>query len=64
MSEPNTPDHPTEELVRAAVLDWFRAAWDPDLSLTEWRELLVGSGWAVPSWSPDWFGRGLVLPVT
>ena len=59
MSEPDSDDQPTEELVRAAVLYWFRAAWDPDLSLTEWRELLVGSGWAVPSWSPDWFGRGL-----
>ncbi len=52
-------DPPTEAAVRAAVLDWFSAAWDPDLSLIEWRELLVGSGWAVPSWSRDWFGRGL-----
>jgi alkylation response protein AidB-like acyl-CoA dehydrogenase len=59
MSEPDSDDQPTEELVRAAVLEWFAGAWDPDLSLIEWRELLVGSGWAVPSWSTDWFGRGL-----
>ncbi len=43
----------------ADVLDWFGGAWDPDLSLVEWRTRLVESGWAVPSWSPDWFGRGL-----
>jgi len=41
------------------VLDWFHSAWDPDLSLVEWRTRLVDSGWAVPSWSTDWHGRGL-----
>ncbi len=48
-----------EQLVVEQVLDWFHGAWDPDLSLLEWRERLVDSGWAVPSWSSDWFGRGL-----
>ncbi len=23
------------------------------------RDILIDSGWAVPSWSPEWFGRGL-----
>ena len=49
----------TEEQVRAEVLDWFHDAWDSDLSLVEWRERLVDSGWAVPSWSSDWYGRDL-----
>lgn len=49
----------TASEVEAEVLDWFGATWDPDLPLLEWRERLVDSGWAVPSWSPDWFGRGL-----
>lgn len=49
-----TPDDVADH-VRA----WFRDAWDPDLSLVEWRTRLVESGWAVPSWSPDWHGRGL-----
>jgi alkylation response protein AidB-like acyl-CoA dehydrogenase len=49
----------TEAQVEADVLEWFADAWNPDLPLLEWRELLVDSGWAVPSWSPTWFGRGL-----
>jgi alkylation response protein AidB-like acyl-CoA dehydrogenase len=49
----------TETDVEREVVGWFRSAWEPDLSLLEWRELLVGSGWAVPSWSEVWFGRGL-----
>ena len=62
MSEPRTdrtPPGPTEASVRTAVLEWFHDAWDANVSLIEWRERLVDSGWAVPSWSPDWFGRGL-----
>ena len=49
----------TEQQVVEQVLDWFHEAWDPDVSLLEWRERLVESGWAVPSWSTDWYGRGL-----
>lgn len=50
---------PTEEQVVADVLSWFNDAWDPTLSLIEWRERLVDSGWAVPSWSKQWFGQEL-----
>lgn len=49
----------TPDDVGRDVLAWFHDAWDPDLSLVEWRTRLVDSGWAVPSWSPDWHGRGL-----
>jgi alkylation response protein AidB-like acyl-CoA dehydrogenase len=45
--------------LRRQVREWLAASWDPDLSLHAWRELLVGSGWAVPSWPVEWFGRGL-----
>lgn len=48
-----------EESVKREVLDWFDRAWDPELSLLEWRDRLVDSGWAVPSWSSRWFGRDL-----
>ncbi|MGI9611798.1 MAG: acyl-CoA dehydrogenase family protein [Acidimicrobiales bacterium] len=51
--------NPTEASVAAQVREWFDGAWDPDLSLIEWRERLVDSGWAVPSWSSDWHGRDL-----
>lgn len=53
-----TPDV-TPDQVTAEVQDWFRTAWDPDTSLVEWRTRLVESGWAVPSWSTEWFGRDL-----
>lgn len=38
---------------------WLQEAWDPELSLREWRERLVSSGWGRPSWPIEWFGRGL-----
>ena len=49
----------TEAEIAGETLEWFHAAWDPDLPLLEWRDKLVESGWAVPSWSTDWFGRDL-----
>jgi alkylation response protein AidB-like acyl-CoA dehydrogenase len=41
------------------VRAWIGDAWDPDLGLLAWRERLVASGWAVPTWSERWYGRGL-----
>jgi alkylation response protein AidB-like acyl-CoA dehydrogenase len=41
------------------VRDWLQAHWDPDQSLAEWRDVLVDSGWACPSWPKEWYGRGL-----
>jgi alkylation response protein AidB-like acyl-CoA dehydrogenase len=48
-----------EAIVRAEVRDWLAANWDPDLSLFEWRERLVNSGWGAPGWPTSLFGRGL-----
>src|SRR5947208_3027552 len=53
---------PNETAVRAELLDWLAANWDPDLSLLEWRRRLAGSGWATPTWPARWGGRG--LPAT
>ncbi|MGZ0217962.1 MAG: acyl-CoA dehydrogenase family protein [Acidimicrobiales bacterium] len=49
----------TEGEVRGQVLEWFHEVWNPDVSLIEWRTKLLESGWAVPSWSTEWFGQGL-----
>ena len=49
----------TERDVEQEVLEWFHTTWDPDASLLEWRTQLVDSGWAVPSWAPQWHGLGL-----
>ncbi len=47
------------DLLRAELVAWMREHWDPDLSLRDWRELLLQAGWAVPSWPRRWHGRGL-----
>ena len=50
---------PTEASVRAEVRSWLEANWNPDYGLVEWRNKLIDSGWGVPSWPKDWFGREL-----
>ena len=49
----------TDNGLRAEVRDWVKAHWDPSMSLRTWRERLVESGWAVPSWPERWYGKGL-----
>ena len=45
--------------VRAQVAAWLAEAWDPELSLAQWRDRLADSGWACPTWPREWCGRGL-----
>ena len=45
--------------IRDEARDWITRNWDPEIGLIGWRTRLVDSGWAVPSWSPRWFGKGL-----
>jgi alkylation response protein AidB-like acyl-CoA dehydrogenase len=52
-----------EASVGSEVRAWLEAHWDPERSLREWRELLVDSGWGVPTWPRAWFGRGLPLAL-
>jgi alkylation response protein AidB-like acyl-CoA dehydrogenase len=49
----------TESDIRAEVSAWLEANWDPNASLTDWRNKLVDSGWAMPSWPERWYGRDL-----
>jgi alkylation response protein AidB-like acyl-CoA dehydrogenase len=49
----------TEELVRDEVRAWLKEAWDPDITVAEWWDRLAESGWAMPHWPEDCFGRGL-----
>jgi alkylation response protein AidB-like acyl-CoA dehydrogenase len=49
----------TEETLRAEVRSWLEANWDPDSSLLEWRNKLIDSGWGVPTWPKEWYGRDL-----
>src|SRR5712692_4338486 len=49
----------SEADVRAEVREWLAANWNPDLSLVEWRGKLADSGWGMPQWPKEWYGRGL-----
>ena len=49
----------TEENVRAEVRAWLEANWDSNLGLVEWRNKLADSGWGVPHWPKQWYGRDL-----
>src|SRR5262245_59746217 len=51
-----------EQAVVREVRQWLEANWNPEASLIEWRNKLADSGWAVPHWPRDWYGRG--LPVS
>ena len=45
--------------LREEVLGWLESNWDPNASLVAWRGKLADSGWGMPTWPTDWFGRDL-----
>ncbi len=49
----------TEQSVRAEVRAWLEANWNVDYGLVQWRNKLIDSGWGVPTWPTDWYGKGL-----
>ncbi len=51
------------DAVRDAFRAWLDEAWDPELTLLEWRNRLADAGWACPTWPHQWCGRGLSAPA-
>ncbi|HUA36223.1 MAG TPA: acyl-CoA dehydrogenase family protein [Candidatus Binataceae bacterium] len=51
----------SEAEIRAEVRNWLAANWDPDMALVEWRGKLADSGWGMPQWPKQWYGRGLPI---
>ena len=49
----------TDEVLRAEVRAWLADNWDPSINRAEWGRRVFDAGWAVPSWEPQWWGRGL-----
>jgi len=45
--------------IREEVGTWLQDNWNPDLSLVDWRNKLADSGWGVPGWPKQWYGRDL-----
>ncbi len=48
-----------EVSIRAEARAWLEANWNPDVDLVEWRKKLADTGWGVPTWPKEWYGRGL-----
>jgi len=49
----------TDDQVRAEVRQWLAEHWNPAIDRADWGRRVFESGWAVPSWEPQWWGRGL-----
>ena len=49
------------EKIAEEVNAWLDANWNPDLSLEEWRNVLVDGGWATPHWPAEFYGRDFTL---
>ena len=47
-----------EQSVRKEVRAWLEENWDPNLSLLEWRTKLTDTGWGMPDWPEEWYGKG------
>ncbi|MBT4488269.1 MAG: acyl-CoA dehydrogenase [Rhodospirillaceae bacterium] len=45
--------------VRAEARAWLEANWDPNLGLVEWRTILADTGWGMPTWPGEWYGKGM-----
>jgi alkylation response protein AidB-like acyl-CoA dehydrogenase len=58
-------DH-TEDSVGAEARTWLEANWDVNLGLVKWRNKLADSGWGMPNWPSEWYGKDLsvgLVPV-
>jgi len=44
---------------RSQVRTWLAEYHHPGLSGQEWLQLVVDRGYAVPTWSPEWYGLGV-----
>jgi len=49
----------SDDAVRTEVRQWLAENFDPAMDRGEWGARVVDAGWAVPSWEPRWWGRGL-----
>lgn len=43
--------------IRQEVRAWLAEHWNPDQPLLAWRKTLVDSGWGVPDWPSNWYGK-------
>ena len=48
----------TPEQVRDEVHTWLEENWDEDRPRREWRQMLLDTGWGIPTFPKEWYGRG------
>ncbi|OBI04021.1 acyl-CoA dehydrogenase, partial [Mycolicibacter heraklionensis] len=53
------PDPRDDDALRQEVREWLAANWSPDTDRATFAEAVLAAGWTVPSWEPEWYGRGL-----
>ena len=51
----------TPAQIEKTVHAWIDEHWNPDLSLVEWRNILLEGGWATPHWPSNYFGRDFTI---
>ena len=55
----DTADRTAETDAVAEVKGWLEENWDPALTVAECWKRLADSGWAVPAWPVEAYGKGL-----
>lgn len=55
----NTVTEPTAESVRADVQAFLDDEWSPGITVAQWWDRLMRSGYAAPTWPEDCYGKGL-----
>jgi alkylation response protein AidB-like acyl-CoA dehydrogenase len=56
MSPANPSDPPDLDGFRLEVRDWLETNFRPERSKREWLAMVVDRGYAVPTWSRQWYG--------
>jgi alkylation response protein AidB-like acyl-CoA dehydrogenase len=49
----------SDDDLRTEVREWLQQNWTPGVDKSRWGQLVFDAGWSVPSWEPEWYGRGL-----
>ena len=52
-----------EQVIRKDVRLWLETHWDPNMDLVAWRNLLADSGWGVPAWPEEWYGKNFPMSL-
>ncbi|MEB3020251.1 acyl-CoA dehydrogenase family protein [[Mycobacterium] crassicus] len=48
-----------DDALRAEVREWLAANWSADADRATFAQAVLDAGWTVPSWEPNYYGRGL-----